>query len=162
MTDFLYELSAQVLELANSKQRKISTAESCTGGGIAAALTEIPGASSIVDRGFVTYSNTSKFDMLDVSEKTLEKHGAVCEDVAREMAEGALKFSDATLSIAVTGIAGPGGSDHKPEGLVFFALAQETGSTKIERIEFGPIGRSQVRQKTVIHALEMLKEALSH
>jgi len=99
----------------------IATAESCTGGGVAAAITEIAGASAVFDRGFVTYTNTAKQEMLGVSARTLQAHGAVSEEVAREMAQGALTRSNAGIAVSVTGIAGPGGSEHKPEGRVCFA-----------------------------------------
>lgn len=150
----------EVLELARAARVLIATAESCTGGMIAAALTDIPGSSDAVDRGFVTYSNAAKTEMLGVAPATLVAHGAVSEEVAREMAEGALAYSDAGLAIAVTGIAGPGGSEHKPEGRVCFALARDTRPTRIETVEFGALGRAKVRQATVDHAMEMMVAAL--
>ena len=120
--------AAQVLDAARAKGVMIATAESCTGGLIAGALTEVPGSSDVVDRGFVTYSNAAKIDMLGVTRATLNDFGAVSEQVAGEMAAGALAASNADLAVSVTGIAGPGGSDHKPEGRVCFGLAQ-TGKT---------------------------------
>ncbi|SDK34557.1 CinA family protein [Aliiruegeria lutimaris] len=148
--------------LAHSRRLgiRLATAESCTGGLIAGALTEIPGSSDMFDRGFVTYSNASKMEMLDVSVETLETFGAVSEEVAREMAEGALAHSDADITVAVTGIAGPGGSEFKPEGRVCFGLAATGSPTLVETIEFGAPGRSEVRQTTLRHALEMLLAAL--
>jgi nicotinamide-nucleotide amidase len=141
----------------------IATAESCTGGGIAAALTEIAGSSDVVDRGFVTYSNAAKIDMLGVSPKTLEATGAVSEQIAGEMARGALAHSNADLTVSVTGIAGPGGSEFKPEGRVCFGRAQTTPSgavqVDVKTIEFGPLGRTSVRQATVKAALEWLLDA---
>ncbi|WP_232962772.1 CinA family protein [Paracoccus tegillarcae] len=137
----------------------IVTAESCTGGLIAGALTEVPGSSDVVDRGFVTYSNAAKTQMLGVEAETLAAHGAVSEEVAAEMATGALQHSQSQYAISVTGIAGPGGSEHKPEGLVCFGLAGPRG-LRIETVEFGAIGRSQVRMATVEHALRMLMAAL--
>ena len=134
------------------------TAESCTGGMISAAITDEPGSSAIFDRGFVTYSNAAKTAMLGVAPATQTAHGAVSEEVAREMAEGALTRSEAQLAIAVTGIAGPGGSDHKPEGRVCFGLATAAG-TRSETVEFGALGRGFVRQATVAHALHMVLEA---
>ena len=151
--------AAEVLRLARTQAAKIATAESCTGGLIAGALTDAPGSSNVFDRGFVTYSNASKIEMLGVSPVTLEAFGAVSEEVAREMAEGARQHSDATLAISVTGIAGPGGSDFKPEGRVCFGLA--TTKTHSETVEFGAIGRAAVRAATVRHALLMLRNALS-
>ncbi len=139
----------------------IATAESCTGGMVAAALTDIPGSSAVVDRGFVTYSNQAKMEMLGVRAETLNAHGAVSEQVAAEMANGALKHSPATLTVSVTGIAGPGGSEFKPEGRVCFGLARIGQDTITETIEFGAIGRDQVRLATRDHALTLLSLAVS-
>ncbi|RMC37880.1 CinA family protein [Paracoccus alkanivorans] len=152
-------LAADVLEAARARAVTIATAESCTGGLIAGALTEVPGSSDVVDRGFVTYSNAAKQQMLGVRVTTLESHGAVSEAVAAEMASGALIRSDASLAVAVTGIAGPGGSEHKPEGRVCFGIADAFGTTT-ETVEFGAIGRGQVRAATVDHALRLLLAAL--
>lgn len=151
--------AADVLNAARARGVMIATAESCTGGLIVAALTEVPGSSDAVDRGFVTYSNGAKRQMLGVRPETLDAHGAVSEPVAAEMAAGALRNSDAGIAVAVTGIAGPGGSEHKPEGRVCFAVAQPFGS-HVETVEFGAIGRRQVRAATVDHALQMLLDAL--
>ncbi len=139
----------------------IATAESCTGGMIAAALTDIPGSSAVVDRGFVTYSNLAKQDMLGVREQTLADHGAVSEPVAREMAEGAQRRAGASLAVSVTGIAGPGGSEFKPEGRVCFGLARPDAETFAETVEFGAIGRDRVRRAARDHALALLERALS-
>ena len=149
-----------LLALARSKGAKIATAESCTGGLIAGAITDIAGSSDIFDRGFVTYSNAAKRDMLGVHAATLEHFGAVSEEVAREMADGALARSAADLAISVTGIAGPGGSGHKPEGRVCFGLAQSGHATMTQTVEYGPMGRSNVRRATVGHALHLLMRAL--
>jgi nicotinamide-nucleotide amidase len=149
-----------LLALARSKGAKIATAESCTGGLIAGAITDIAGSSDIFDRGFVTYSNAAKTDMLGVQAATLEHFGAVSEEVAREMADGALARSAADLAVSVTGIAGPGGSGHKPEGRVCFGLAQSGHATVTETIDYGPLGRSNVRRATVGHALHLLFGAL--
>ena len=138
----------------------IATAESCTGGLIAAALTEIAGSSDVFDRGFVTYSNAAKRDMLGVRSETLDTHGAVSEETAAEMAAGALARSAAQLAVAVTGIAGPGGSDHKPEGRVCFGIATPRGM-RTETVDFGPLGRARVRVATVDHALALLLAELS-
>jgi nicotinamide-nucleotide amidase len=127
---------------------------------VAAAITEVAGSSDIFDRGFVTYSNAAKVEMLGVSEATLAAHGAVSEDVAREMAEGALARSGATMAVAVTGIAGPGGSEWKPEGRVCFGLAAAGRATVTETVEFGALGRATVRARSVAHALDLLLSAL--
>ncbi|WP_368188118.1 CinA family protein [Aestuariibius sp. HNIBRBA575] len=148
-----------LLKTAISKGVMIATAESCTGGLVAGALTEIPGSSAMFDRGFVTYTNAAKMQMLGVSADTLDTYGAVSEQVAAQMAQGACKNSNAQLSVAITGIAGPGGSDHKPEGRVCFGWCMQ-GETQTETIEFGAIGRAQVRAKSVEHALSLLGRAL--
>lgn len=154
-------LATEVLSLARAKGWKIATAESCTGGLISAALTEIAGSSDVFDRGFTTYSNEAKMEMLGVLPTTLDRVGAVSEDVAGEMASGAIAYSLATLAVSVTGIAGPGGSDFKPEGRVCFGIAMPEMRARVETVEFGAIGRQQVRQATVLHALKLLKAALS-
>lgn len=136
----------------------LALAESCTGGMVAAAITSVAGSSDVFDRGFVTYSNAAKIDMLGVSAETLLAHGAVSEPVARKMAQGALKHSGATIALAVTGIAGPGGSDSKPEGRVCFGLATKSG-TRTETVEFGPRGRAEVRAASVDHALDLIARA---
>ncbi|WP_424990151.1 CinA family protein [Fluviibacterium sp. S390] len=150
----------RILDKARARGLLIATAESCTGGLIAGALTEVAGSSDVVDRGFVTYSNAAKQAMLGVRADTLDAHGAVSEQVAREMAEGALARSDAQLAVSVTGIAGPGGSEHKPEGRVCFGLAMTGQPTRIETQDFGAIGRTQVRAATVARALDLLEAAL--
>ncbi|OED47795.1 CinA family protein [Leisingera sp. S232] len=139
----------------------IATAESCTGGMIAAALTDIPGSSAVVDRGFVTYSNAAKMQMLGVRADTLGAVGAVSEDVAAEMATGAVQHAGVTLAVSVTGIAGPGGSEHKPEGRVCFGLARAGSPAATETVEFGAIGRANVRAATRDHALHLLAQAVS-
>ena len=148
-----------IVEQASAAGIVIATAESCTGGMISAAITDIAGSSRVLDRGFVTYSNAAKMDMLGVSADTLDTHGAVSEQVAAEMALGALKHSNAKLSVSVTGIAGPGGSDFKPEGRVCFGIATKDG-VETHQIDFGPIGRAGVRSATVAHALELLLQKL--
>lgn len=138
---------------------KIATAESCTGGLIAAALTEIAGSSAVVDRGFVTYSNAAKIDMLGIDGATLAAHGAVSRETAAEMARGALSRSDAHLAVAVTGIAGPsGGSVEKPVGLVHLAAAARSGKFLHREMRYGDIGRDAVRLATVRTALDLLSE----
>lgn len=137
------------------------TAESCTGGMVAAALTDVAGSSDVFERGFVTYSNAAKVEMLGVRPETLASHGAVSEAVALEMAEGALARSEAELAVAITGIAGPGGSEFKPEGRVCFALARAGQPTFCETVEFGAKGRPKVRKAATAHALALLGAALS-
>ena len=141
------------------RQLLIATAESCTAGLIAAAITEISGSSTVFDRGFVTYSNEAKREMIGVANATLKAHGAVSREVALEMAEGAIGNSGSNISVAVTGIAGPGGgSEEKPVGLVHLAAARR-GSKPIHReMRYGDIGRSGIRLATVHTALEMLIE----
>lgn len=139
---------------------KIATAESCTGGMVAVALTDVAGSSDVFERGFVTYSNAAKVELLSVSEATLAAHGAVSEAVAREMAEGALTRSAADLAVSLTGIAGPGGSDFKPEGRVCFGLARRGRETRVETVEFGALGRARVRKAATEHALGLLGAAL--
>src|SRR3954467_15599166 len=138
---------------------KIATAESCTGGLVAGLLTEIAGSSDVFDRGFVTYSNQSKEDMLGVPAALLRQHGAVSEAVARAMAHGAVRNSTAQLSVAVTGIAGPGGgSEEKPVGLVHIAAARAGEPTLHRELRLGDIGRGQVRLSTVGGALGVAYE----
>lgn len=149
-----------IVERASAAETVIATAESCTGGMISAAITDIAGSSRVLDRGFVTYSNAAKMDMLGVCAKTLDTYGAVSEHVAAEMAIGALKHSNATLSVSVTGIAGPGGSDFKPEGRVCFGIATKD-SVETQQIDFGPLGRAGVREASVAHALALLLQKLS-
>ncbi len=150
----------QVLALARAKGIHIATAESCTGGLIAGALTEVAGSSDVFDRGFVSYSNQAKQDMLGVQAATLTAQGAVSEAVAAEMATGAMARAGVALAVSVTGIAGPGGSELKPEGRVCFGLAQAGQDVRTQTVEFGAIGRAQVRQATVAHALALLGGAL--
>ncbi len=152
-------IASDVLDFAREKGVLIATAESCTGGMVAAALTDIAGSSAVVDRGFVTYSNRAKVDMLGVSSATLDQYGAVSESVAQEMADGARKAAGVDLAVSITGIAGPGGSEHKPEGRVCFGISSAS-STRTETIEFGALGRSVVRARARDHALNLLKDAL--
>ncbi|MBZ4022888.1 damage-inducible protein CinA [Rhodobacter sp. TJ_12] len=151
----------QILALARGKGWRIATAESCTGGMVAVALTDVPGSSAVVERGFVTYSNAAKIEMLGVAQATLDAFGAVSEEIAREMAKGALRHSHADLAVSITGIAGPGGSEFKPEGRVCFGLARKGAPTHTETQEFGALGRGMVRAKSRDHALALLLGALS-
>lgn len=153
--------TAELIRRATAAGITIATAESCTGGMIAAALTDIPGSSAVVDRGFVTYSNDAKMQMLGVKAETLDAVGAVSEEVAAEMAAGAVRNAGVTLAVSVTGIAGPGGSEFKPEGRVCFGLARSGHDTVTETVEFGAIGRDKVRAATRDRALEMLSQAIS-
>ncbi len=148
-----------LLNKAKAKAVMLATAESCTGGMLSAAITDVPGSSAIFDRAFVTYTNAAKMQMLDVEQATLDAHGAVSEQVAAEMAAGALRNSDADIAVAITGIAGPGGSDHKPEGRVCFGLA--TGATvTTETVEFGALGRDAVRAAARDHGLALFLKAV--
>ncbi|MPZ36888.1 MAG: nicotinamide-nucleotide amidohydrolase family protein [Rhizobiales bacterium] len=155
----LAEQATALLDLCRRSKLRIATAESCTGGLIAATLTEIPGSSDVVDRAFVTYSNEAKQAMLDVPIATLRQFGAVSRETAEAMATGALANSPAELVVSVTGIAGPGGgSTDKPVGLVHFAAASKRGQLIHHQRRFGDIGRSHVRQASVVEALAMLRE----
>ncbi|MBY5321703.1 CinA family protein [Rhizobium leguminosarum] len=140
----------------------VSTAESCTGGLIAGALTEISGSSAVVDRGFVTYTNSAKIEMLGVQTETLLRFGAVSEETARQMVQGALFRSRAEIAVAVTGIAGPGGgSAEKPIGLVHLAAKSRDGALIHRKMLYGDIGRSEVRLATIRTALEMVRSLLA-
>ncbi len=152
--------AGDVLEAFRARGWMLATAESCTGGMIAAALTDIPGSSAVVERGFVTYSNAAKVEMLGVAPATLQAHGAVSEETAAEMAAGALARSGAQVAVSVTGIAGPGGGTaDKPEGLVCFGLAMAGRAPVARRVEYGPQGRARVRAESVGMALSLLLEA---
>jgi len=156
--DELRRAAARVLDLCRARALTVATAESCTGGLVAAALTEIPGSSDVVDCGFITYSNEAKQLILDVPAATLATHGAVSRHTAEAMAQGALAQSGADLAVAVTGVAGPGGgSPEKPVGLVHFAAAS-TGRLVHREMRFGDIGRTEVRRQSVGVALDLLAE----
>ena len=153
-------LSTELLQVCRDKGLKLATAESCTGGLVAAALTEIAGSSDVFDRGFVTYSNAAKQVQLGVPADLLASFGAVSEPVARAMAEGAVRNSEAQLAVAITGIAGPGGGPtEKPVGLVHFASSRADRVTVHRRELFGDLGREAVRMESVRVALRMLREA---
>ena len=154
----LRKLATRVLASCRARGLKIATAESCTGGLVAAVLTEIAGSSDVFDRGFVTYSNEAKRELLGVPAATLKRHGAVSAETAAAMAKGALKHSVADVAIAITGIAGPGGgSKEKPVGLVYFAAASRNGRLVEHSRRYGKIGRGQVRQRSVTEALRLLR-----
>lgn len=157
MSDELQAAASAVLDACRARGLKIVTAESCTGGLVAGALTYIAGSSDVLDRGFVTYSNESKQQMLGVSAATLHDHGAVSRETVEEMARGALGRAEADLAVAITGIAGPGGgSKDKPVGLVHFAAALRSGALTHREVRYGDIGRAEVRAKSVRQALAML------
>jgi nicotinamide-nucleotide amidase len=151
----------QVLERAGAAGVRLVTAESCTGGLITALLTEIPGSSDVVERGFVTYSNEAKEDLLGVPADLIRQYGAVSEPVARAMAQGALKHSLAHVAVAVTGVAGPGGGTaEKPVGLVYIAALRLERALVVKELRLGDIGRSEVRSRTVAEALALLQTLL--
>lgn len=159
--DDLRPLAAQVLTNCEEKGLMLATAESCTGGLIAGVLTEIAGSSAVFDRGFVTYSNEAKMDMLDVSKSDLAAYGAVSEQVAMEMAQGALVRSRANIAVSVTGVAGPGGgSEEKPVGTVHFGLAMDGRLPQHKHCLFPDEGRSAIRAMTVKTALELVLNAV--
>ena len=160
-SDALINQARLVLGAAEDRRLKIATAESCTGGLIAGLLTEIPGSSSVVERGFITYSNDAKRGMLGVPGDLIADLGAVSEPVARMMAEGALESSKANVAVAVTGVAGPGGgTPMKPVGLVHIAAARENLSILHEAHRFGDIGRREIRLETVRVALDLLMQVI--
>lgn len=156
-----YVKANALLDKARAKGLRLATAESCTGGLIAAALTEIAGASDIFDCGFVTYSNAAKCEMLGVPKELIAAHGAVSAEVARAMALGAIERSAADIAIAVTGVAGPGGgSPEKPVGLVHFACAVRGVEVNHVERRYGPLSRAEIRTASVIQALDMMIEAV--
>lgn len=153
--------AAELLDAARVRGETLVTAESCTGGLLAATFTAIPGSSNVFERGFVTYSNAAKSEMLGVPFWLIERHGAVSEDVARAMAGGALTHSHASLAISVTGIAGPdGGTLEKPIGLVHFAALRRDEEIHHERVLFGDLGRAEIRRRSVERALILLRSLL--
>jgi nicotinamide-nucleotide amidase len=153
--------ASSLLELLRSRGLKLTAAESCTGGLIAALLTEFPGSSDVFERGFVTYSNAAKTQMIGVDAGLIATHGAVSREVALAMASGALMHSLADVSVAVTGMAGPGGgSATKPVGLVHAAVARKDASPPHQEFRFGDIGRSEIRLQAVIAALKLTRQAL--
>lgn len=148
-----------VLDMCKKKSLTVATAESCTGGLVAAALSELAGSSAVLDRGFVTYSNTAKQQMLGVVPATIEFYGAVSKECAEEMAKGALAHASVSLAVSITGIAGPTGAvPGKPIGLVYFCAASRSGRVIAQDCRWGDIGRSQVRRCSVLQALRMLCE----
>ena len=153
------DAASALLDLCKARRLTIATAESCTGGLVAAALTEIAGSSAVVDRGFVTYTDEAKQQMLGVPPMTIKQHGAVSRETAEAMATGALAHAPAALAVSITGIAGPGGATaNKPVGLVHFAAASRSGRLIHREERYGDIGRGEVRRKSVLQALAMLRE----
>jgi nicotinamide-nucleotide amidase len=151
-----------LLDLCKARKLMVATAESCTGGLVAGALTDIAGSSAVVDRGFVTYTNAAKHQMLGVPSDTLDKFGAVSRETAEAMVRGALGNANADLAVSITGIAGPGGgSSEKPVGLVHFAAATRGGALIHRERRYGDIGRAEVRRLSVLEALAMLSELAS-
>jgi nicotinamide-nucleotide amidase len=160
LPDATMQDAESLLTACRSKGIMLATAESCTGGLIAAALTAIAGSSDVVDRGFVTYSNQSKNEMIGVPMALIDTHGAVSEEVARAMADGTLARSRAAIVVSVTGVAGPGGgSAEKPVGLVCFGLAR-TGKPVVSERHVFPGDRTAIRAATVAHAFKMIRAAL--
>lgn len=156
MDNALFDLAEGLGQRLKAKGHKIATAESCTGGWIAQAITEVPGSSAWFDRGFVTYSNNAKVQMLGVNPQTLEQHGAVSAETATEMVAGALANSEADWAVAVTGIAGPdGGSEQKPVGTVYVAWQGKSGFLQVERLQLTG-NRHQIREQTVMIVLEKM------
>lgn len=148
-----------LIRLCIDRNLTVATAESCTGGLVAGALTDVPGSSVVVDRGFVTYSNAAKQQMLGVPLATLKQYGAVSRQTAEAMARGALAKSKVDLAVSITGIAGPGGGTaEKPVGLVHFAAASRAGTSMHAAKRYGDIGRAEVRRQSVRQALRMLQE----
>jgi nicotinamide-nucleotide amidase len=148
-----------LLELCKTKKLTLATAESCTGGLVAAALSEISGSSLVLDRGFVTYSNAAKQQMLGVTPSTIGVYGSVSRECAEEMAKGALAHASVDLAVSITGIAGPTGAvPGKPIGLVYFCAASRSGCVITHDRKYGDIGRSNVRRKSVLQALGMLRD----
>ena len=157
----IFNIAKEVFELATISEVVIASAESCTGGMLSSTITEIPGSSAIFDCGFVTYSNISKMTLLSVNENTLHHHGAVSEEVAGEMAIGAINNSQASLAISITGIAGPGGSTTKPEGMVCFSIAINNEIKLTETKNWGPLGHDRIRQKATLHGLQLRRRTFT-
>ena len=157
----LYELAKQLIDKCRENNYKLAVAESCTGGLISSVITSIPGSSDIFDCGFITYSNNSKKKILNVSENHLNLFGAVSEEVVVEMINGLRKKTDSDIFLAISGIAGPGGGTiNKPEGLVWLSYALKNNIVKTSKLEFGPIGRDLVREKSTIQSLKLLLSLL--
>ena len=159
LNNSLISLAEICIATARKQKLKLAIAESCTGGLIAAYLTSVPGASDVFERGFVTYSNEAKQELLHIPADLIAAHGEVSDAVVRAMAQGALRHGHADISVAVTGIAGPdGGSPSKPIGLVYIGSAKRNGPTWAEEHRFGDIGRAEVREQTALRAMELFLE----
>ncbi len=159
LDDDIVEAAKRLLDICRRNSFTVATVESCTAGLVAGTLAEVPGISSMLDRGFITYSNQAKQEMVGVSAETLEKHGAVSRQTAEEMARGAIERAPVDLAVSVTGIAGPdGGSEEKPVGLVHFAVASRSGNLVHAEKRFGNIGRPEVRKQSVLQAFLMLHD----
>lgn len=157
----LVQAATRLLDKLRAEKLTLASAESCTGGLISACLTEVAGSSDVFERGFVTYSNAAKTQMLGVPDKLIEAHGAVSMEVACAMAEGALAHSPAAMAVSVTGIAGPGGgSGEKPVGLVHIAAVRRGGEVSHLRCTFGDVGRALVRQQTVMEAFGLVRSLI--
>ena len=156
MDPLIIDRARFLLDLSALRGLKIATAESCTGGMVTACLTEIPGSSRVLDRGFVTYSIEAKVELLGVSRELIDTCDAVSEPAAAAMAEGAIRRSGADMAVAVTGVAGPGDGERQREGTVCFAIALRNGATETETVRYGPVGRQAVRSSATIHAIELL------
>ena len=153
------DAAGALLQICQQKNLTVATAESCTGGLVAAAISEISGSSAVLDRGYVTYSNRAKQEMLGVTAATLTTFGAVSKECAEEMAKGALTRAGVSLAVSITGLAGPtGATPGKPVGLVHFCAASRSGHTVAVERRFGEIGRAQVRRDSVVQALRMLRD----
>lgn len=155
------DLARDLLDACRQRGIRLAVAESCTGGLVCAALTAVPGSSDVLECGYVVYSNTAKTKMLGVAKPLIHRHGAVSEEVALAMAFGALAKSGADLAGAITGVAGPGGSELKPEGMVCFAVAIPGKAAVSQTIHYGPVGRDRVRTNAVERALTLLLDAAS-
>ena len=154
----LIKMAEELLQLCRQRQLMITTAESCTGGLLAALLTEIPGSSKVFERGFVTYSNDAKAELLGVSKALIELRGAVSEEIALAMAEGALKCSRASIAVSITGVAGPGGgTDAKPVGLLFLACIRDGVEPNQSRLELGNRPRQEIRAAAVAEAIRLIR-----
>lgn len=161
MSPDLVARAAELLDELRAQGLMLATAESCTGGLISAYLTEVPGSSDVLERGFVTYSNEAKTELLGVPAELIKEHGAVSEEVACAMAKGALQHSRADIAVSVTGVAGPGGgSAEKPVGLVHFAVARRDAAVKPVRHLFGDIGRDRIRQQSVEEAFRLVRSVI--
>ncbi len=155
------QAALRVFELCRARKLTLATAESCTGGLVAAAITDIPGSSDVFDRGFVTYSNEAKMALLGVGKDLLDRHGAVSAECAKVMALGALNAAGTSIAVSITGIAGPGGgSPEKPVGLVFMAAANRAAKFHARECRFGDLGRDEVRRRSVIAAFALIEELL--